>query len=247
VTKKFFIAVSVPFVFTISVFLISYSCKSWENPLIAAGTVGAAIAAVWAIIYLEIIKPYFNRPKLEIKEPGFKPKFYRYAPERDNAGNKVGIGYYINILLINNGEHMAINCQPVLTGMWKLNNEAWIKELNWIAVPLKWAAGEDIVDLGPLQKIREERNLVPHRPYYFNLGNISTRYPKIFKLKQIVKLNAQDDELNSGEYCFEVRVTGEEVDLPPKYFYVIWRGECTANLDEVEQRFEVSMKDYPPS
>jgi hypothetical protein len=44
---------------------------------------------------------------------------------------------------------MAINCQPVLTGMWKFKNELWIKQLNWIAVPLKWAAGEDIVDLGP--------------------------------------------------------------------------------------------------
>ena len=115
--KKLLIAFSVPITSIILVLFVSYSFESWENPLIAAGTVGAAIAAVWAIIYLEIIKPYFNRPKLEIKEPGFKPKFYRYAPERDNAGNQVGIGYYINILLINNGEHMAMNCQPVLTCM----------------------------------------------------------------------------------------------------------------------------------
>ncbi|MDI6853224.1 MAG: hypothetical protein QME75_06405 [Deltaproteobacteria bacterium] len=245
-TKKFCLAVSVPFVFMISVLLISYSYKNWENPLIATGTVGAAIAAVWAIIYLEIIKPRLDRPKIEIREPGFNPKFYRYAPEKEK-GKQIGIGYYINILLINSGERMAINCQPVLTGMWKFNNSKWIKELNWIAVPLRWAAGEDIVDLGPSQKIREERNLVPHRPYYFNLGNISTRYPQVFKILQIMKLNAQDDELSPGEYCFEVRVTGEQVDLPPRYFYVTWRGGCTDNLNEVEQRFIVSMKDNPPA
>jgi hypothetical protein len=121
------------------------------------------------------------------------------------------------------------------------------KKLNWIAIPLRWAAGEDIVDLGPSQKIREERNLVPHRPYYFNLRNISTRYPQIFKILQIMPLNAQDDELRPGEYCFEVKVTGEQVDLPPKYFYVTWRGGCNENLEEVKQRFEVVMKDNPPA
>ena len=142
---------------------------------------------------------------------------------------------------------MAINCQPVLTGMWKFNNETWIKELNWIAVPLQWAAGENVVYLGPLLKIREERNLVPYRPYYFNLGNITTQDPQIFKILQTIELHAQNYKFSPGEFCFEVRVTGEEVDLPPKYFYVKWRGGCTANLNEVEQRFEVSMKDNPPA
>ena len=103
--KKLIIAFSVPVLSIITVLLISSSCKKWENPLIAAGTVGAAIAAVWTIIYLEIIKLYFNRPKLEIKEPGFKPQFYRQAPEigqrlvktKDNEISseyyQVGIGY----------------------------------------------------------------------------------------------------------------------------------------------------------
>jgi hypothetical protein len=245
--KKLFIVFSIPVVLMIIVFLVSSSCKNWENPLIATGTVGAAVAAIWTIIYIELFKPYFDRPKLEIKEPGFKPQFYRQAPEKDMEGNQTGTGFYINILLINNGTHMAKNCQPVLTGMWKHTNDKWEKEVDWVSVGLQWAAGEHVVFLGPLHKIREERNIVPNRPYYFNLGNITTRNPQVFKILQTIKLYAQDDEFGPGEYYFEVRVTGEEVNLPPKYFHVIWRGDCTANLTEVEQRLKVFMKDYPPA
>ena len=62
--KKLFIAFLIPVVAITAVLLISYSSKKWENPLIAAGTVGAAISAIWAVIYLEIIRPYFDRPRL---------------------------------------------------------------------------------------------------------------------------------------------------------------------------------------
>jgi len=113
-------------------------------------------------------------------------------------------------------------------------------------VPLRWAAGEEREYDYP-GKLREERNIIPHRPYYFNLGKISTQHPHKFIILDLPRLTAQRSKFDAGEYCFKVTVTGEEVDLPPKYFYVIWRGGCTANLDEVEQRFEVSMKYNPPA
>jgi hypothetical protein len=64
---------------------------------------------------------------------------------------------------------------------------------------------------------------------------------------QTINLHAQDNEFGPGEFCFEIGVTGEEVNLPPKYFYVTWHGGCTENLEEVEQRFEVSMNGNPPA
>ena len=238
---------SIPVVSIIVVLLVSYSHKKWENPLIAAGTVGAAVSAIWAIIYLELFKPYFDRPILEIKEPGFEPPFYRQAPEIDRqTGRQVGIGYYINILLKNNGKRTAKNCQPILTSMWELNQGNWEKEKNWISVPLRWAAGEE-EEYNVPGKLREARNIIPYRPYYFNLGKISTQHPNEFIIFDLPRLTAQRSKFDAGEYCFEVTVTGEEVDLPPKYFYIVWRGGCTANLNEVEQRFEVSMKDNPPA
>ena len=80
--KKLFIVFSIPVVLMIIVFLISSFCKKWENPLIAAGTVGAAVAAIWIIIYIELIQSYIDRPRLEIGEPGFDPPFFRRAPEK---------------------------------------------------------------------------------------------------------------------------------------------------------------------
>jgi hypothetical protein len=245
--KKLFIVVSVPSVFIIVVLLVSNSYKEWENPLIAAGTVGAAVSAIWAVIYLEIIKPNLDSPILEIREPGFDPKFYRLAPQINRkTGQQDGIGYYINILLKNKGKRTAKNCQPLLIGMWELAQGKWQKERNWISVPLRWAAGEEKEYDYP-GKLREERNIIPNRPYYFNLGKISTQHPDKFIILDLPRLTAQRSKFDAGKYCFEVTVTGEEVNLDPKYFYLTWRGRCTDKLKEVEQRFEVSMKGYPPS
>lgn len=167
-----------PILLFIGVFYISFSFKELANPLIAAGTVGAAVAAVWAIIYLEIMKPYFKCPKLEMKEPGHEPKFIKQAPKIDNEGKLISTDYYINIMLKNTGNRTANNCQPLLIGMSKIEQNKRIEEKNWLSVPLRWAGGEK-KEFGT-NKIREERNIIPHRPYYFNLGKISTEQPDDF-------------------------------------------------------------------
>ncbi len=246
--KKLFIAFSVPVVSIIVVLLISYSCKKWENPLIAAGTVGAAVSAIWTVIYLEIIKSYFDRPIIEIREPGFKPLFYRGAPEVDmNTGKQVGIGYYINILLINAGNQTAKNCQPLLTSKWERVLDGWEHTKDWIPVALRWAAGEDSEYVQDIQKvvivkkIREERNIIPKRPYYFNLGCISTTHAGEFRILQVIGLTGQKNIFGPGEYIFEVTVTGEQFDPIVRYFRVRWDGECTEDLNDVERKFFVSM------
>jgi hypothetical protein len=250
--KRIIIAVSVPFVSIILVLLLYYYYKKWENPLIAAGTVGAAVAAIWAVIYLEIIKTYFDRPIINIMEPSFDTLFYRRAPEIKTVivNDKIecqqqGIGYYINILLMNEGKQISRNCQPLLTSLWKFINGRWEVEKNLISVPLRWAAGEEYENIKDM-KLREERNLIPHRPYYFNLGRISTRHPHKFKILDLPGLTAQPLEFGPGEYFFEVTVTGEEVEPCVKYFQVRWDGGCTEELSEVRERFSVSIHRDPP-
>jgi hypothetical protein len=251
--KKLFIAFFLPVISIIVVLLLSYSCKKWENPLIAAGTVGAAVSAIWAVIFLEIIKPYFDRPKLEVKEPGFEHPFYRQAPEiNEQTGQPVGMGYYINLLLINKGNRTANNCQPLLTSMWIRIENRWEHKKNWIPVALKWAMGEDdeyvqdIQRAGIFKKIREERNLIPIRPYYFNLGCISTAHADMLRILQVRFLTAQSDTFGPGEYCFEITVTGEEVKPLVKYIKVRWDGGCTEKLNEVERKIFVSMHEDSP-
>ena len=236
--KKIFASPWFPLIILIITFFVAFLCKQYENTLVAAGTVGAVVTAVWAIFYRDLTE-FKNRPILIMAEPAFNPPFYRKAPKKNQTD------YYINILLKNTGNRTANNCQPLLIGMWKFVQNDWKKEENWISVPLQWAGGEKR-EYGT-NKIREERNIIPYRPYYFNLGKISTNHSDELVILYLPSLAGQRPQIDAGVYCFEVTVTGEEVDLPPKFFYVIWRGGCTANLKEVEQRFEVSMKDNPPA
>ena len=90
------------------------------------------------------------------------------------------------------------------------------KKKKLASVPLQWAAGEK-KEYGS-HRIREERNIIPHRPFYFNLGKISTQQPDKFIILYLPSLAGQRPQIDVGEYCFEVTVTGEEVDLPSKYF-----------------------------
>jgi hypothetical protein len=256
--KKIFASPWFPLIILIITFFVALLCKQYENTLVAAGTVGAVVTAVWAIFYRDLSE-FENRPRLIIKEPGFKPPFYRQAPEKgiikvDNklVEHEAGKGYYINIQLRNIGNRVAKNCQPFLTAMWEWNRNDWQKKENWISVALRWAAGEDyeyiesIQALGRFGKVKEERNLIPQRHYYFNLGCISTQHAEKLRILQVIKLYAQDSEFGPGEYCFEVTVTGEEVDPLVRYFKVRWDGGCTEDLNEVERIFFVSMHNDSP-
>jgi hypothetical protein len=99
---------------------------------------------------------------------------------------------------------------------------------------------------GILKKIREERNLIPQRPYYFNIGCISTTHSDEFRILQVVFLTAQNDRFGPGEYIFEITVTGEDFERIVKYIKVRWDGGCSENISDVEKRFFVSLHDYPP-
>ena len=132
--KKILASPLFPLAIALIIFLMAYFCKKWENPLIAAGTVGVVVTAVWTIYYREI-KAHEDRPILKMEEPCFDPPFYRQAPEIKIAivNDKMvqepgGIGYYINILLKNTGNRTAKNCQPLLIGMWEIVQGDWQKE-----------------------------------------------------------------------------------------------------------------------
>lgn len=237
----------IPLAALIIVFFLSYYWEKLGNPLRAAGTVGAVVAAVWLIFYRDL-KTFHERPQIEMREPGFEPKYYRQAPEiNEQTGQIVGIGYYINILLLNTGKRTAKNCQPILTKMWKFINGKWQQENNWISVALLWGAGEHQIFEYGIRKPREERNIIPNRPYYLSLGRITTKDPKTFEIMQVVILTAQNHKFEPGEYCFEVTVNGEDIDPTVKYFKVRWDGGCTEDLNEVEKRFSVSMHNTSPS
>jgi hypothetical protein len=150
-----------------------------------------------------------------------RPPFFRRAPEVFQ-GQPIGVGYYVNIPLTNDGQTLARMCQPVLTACGRLSDHGWEREPNWVPVGLSWILDE--LNVRVAGKPTEERNLVPHRPYLFNLGKISARDPHVFRLLVIHEPTAQRADREPGEYCFEVTAFSENAEQDVKWYRVKWRG-----------------------
>jgi hypothetical protein len=192
-------------------------------------------AVIWAIYHQEI-KQYIHRPVLEIMKFSQEMPYVRRAP----IINTEYVGFFINIPLRNTGRRNAKNCQPIVSGMGKFTNSSWYQEKNWIPVALRWAGGEDFEHTEKGPKIREERNLIPHRLYFFNLGHVATAEPNNFILDQIIILTGQDYKFTPGKYCFEVKVTAEEISSPIKKYYLVdWQGGCTDKFEEILKKLTV--------
>jgi len=209
--------------------------------LTAIGTIGVVL---WAIFQQGILT-WWQRPKLQIMPSEWKPPYFRSAPEVNrNTGESVGLGYYVTITLKNMGETIAKNCQPLLTAMGRINADKWQKEENWLPLSLRWTLDE--LSERTAGKPTAERDLVPHRPYQFSLGHVSTADPDNFTLAVIIRPTGQQTVFPPGEYCFEINVFAERIRPISKYFFLQWDGGCTDHPEEVKKNLRVFAKDHPP-
>jgi hypothetical protein len=199
-------------------------------------------AVIWAVYHQEI-KQYLHRPILEIIKFSQDVPYVRRAP----IINTDWVGFFINIPLRNVGKRTAKNCQPIISAMGKIINGSWYQEKNWIPVALFWAGGEDFEYTDKGKKIREERELIPQRLYFFNLGHLTTEESDKFILDQIIILTAQDYKFDPGRYCFEVSVNAEEISSPlVKYFFVTWQGQCIDDLNSILGKLKIDEQQKAP-
>lgn len=216
------------------VFLLALTTKEVAEALIAAGTLGVVF---WAI-YDQQIKEYQDRPILRLMPFEQKPPYFREATQYVGS-QPSGKGYYINLHLRNDGRTIAKSCQPLLNAQWRKREGEFQKEGNWLPLGLRWALDEQAIEAN--RKATEEKNLVPNRPYFFDLGCVSNNNAKVFHLLTIVEPSAQKHliDLEPGDYCFEVLVTAEKCKPEACYFYVKWKGEYPSSELEVENHIEI--------
>ena len=208
--------------------------------LTAMGTIGVVL---WAI-FRDSILEFWRRPILQILPSEWEPPYFRPAPLVDSDNKRVGTSYAITIELENRGETLAKNCQPLLTGAGSKDKGKWQKEDNWLPLSLLWALDE--ASMQASGKPTEERDLVPHRPYSFNLGAVRTTDPDNLSISVIIYPTGQRTAFPPGEYCFEIKVFAATVKPICKYFYVQWDGKCSENHEEVKKKLRVFAKDVPP-
>jgi hypothetical protein len=119
----------------------------------------------------------------------------------------------------------------MVTGFAILSADGWKRDTNWIPVPLTWALDEIHSTAGTPT---EDRELVPERPYWFNLGFSGTGHPDLFKILTLVAPTGQVNEFASGVFCFEVQAFSENADPDIRWYRVRWNGGFTGEENEIQ-------------
>jgi hypothetical protein len=227
-------------VLALVVFIILIIQSNWIA-LLAIGVLGAVL---WALYHQGVVT-LLERPSLQIMPFELEPPLFRKSPEfHPTTSQRVGSGFYVNVELRNMGETLAKSCQPVVTAMGKFDAGKWQKQEDWIPLTLEWVLDE--LSRHVSGKPTEERDLIPHKPYNFNLGCVSTTDPHAFRLLVTIVPSAQQARFTRGQYCFEITVFAEKAKPATKYFHVKWAGECTDNFEEVKTKIRVFAENDPP-
>lgn len=215
--------------------------ESIWNALTAIGTISAVVLA----LYLQLFRTWKRRPVLEIGYFEPKPPHLRCTPGTNiKTGEVVGTLYPLSIRLLNKGRTLAKNAQPLITAMGSIEDGKWTIHPNWIPAPLRW--GLDEYTILATGKPTEEKDLIPHRPYFFNLGLLGTDAPKFFRLNPITMPGGQLTHYGPGEFCFELSAFAEKAEPTKKYFHIQWDGGCTENFEEVKKKIRIFSRDNPP-
>jgi len=223
------------------VMCVIYVDQSYWPAIAAIGTVGVVI---WAI-FSETILRRQRRPILKISTFELEPPHLRQVPLRHVRGELADIsGYPLSIQLVNTGETLAKSAQPLVTGVGRFEDGKWQTHDNWIPAPIRWAL--DIpAELGAGEPT-QEKDLIPHRPYVFNLGILRTDRPDLFFLNPITMPGNQAVDYSPGEFCFELKVFAEGTEPATKYVHIQWKGGCTVNFNKVKKRIRICLLDNPP-
>jgi hypothetical protein len=217
-----------------------YGGKFWEA-LTAIGTIGAVGVALYLNPYLEHKKrPIIKLALYESSAPHLRqtPRFNRH-----NGQQLSGCMYPISVGVTNIGGVTAKNASIVASQVWTYKDNKWEPQPAWIPAPIEWALDERTPNRSDI------KNLVPHRPYVFNLALLdSESSPDFLRLRFYMSPGNQPELFPPGHYCLEVMICAEGIGNPvSKYFYINWKGKASRNLTETQKQIEVRMEDFAPS
>ena len=232
-------------VILIAIFLLIFIVGLADESVANALTAAAIVSAVFWALYHQGISSWLERPILRIPPFEQEPPLFRLTKETAPDSNFVsGYGYFVHIELQNEGRITAKNCQPFLTGMGKFDSGKWNRFNNWLPVGLMWALDERTSDIAG--RPTEEKNLVPFRSYFFNLGCITTSDPEHFKVLVVDESQEELIRHGPGVYCFEVEITADRAKPETKYFYLKWTGEFPEAYEDPRKKITVAQGDEAP-
>jgi len=211
-----------------------------ENIWSSLGAIGTIAAVLWAV-YHQGILDFLRRPIIQINL--YEKNSPHIRPVPVGTPEKSITSYIVTLEILNLGKTIAPCAQPLVTQVRTFQNGQWRKVEGWVPVPLYWVFDE--LSQRSTGKPTEEKDLIPHRPYLFNLGEFSTGHPDNFLLLKPIISRSQKEAYEPGEHCFEVTVFSLNTEPVPKYIHIKWSGKCTDDVDVFKQKVSVAAYDNP--
>jgi hypothetical protein len=119
-------------------------------------------------------------------------------------------------------------------------NGSWVYPEGWIPLPLDWVF-ESVLT----QKYVKERDIVPDKPYLFNLCFFSEDNSLVLTAPITSRSQKKIYDLQTS-YCIELTLYSVNAKTIKKYYYIHWKGNFELDLLSFEKNIEINeSKDHP--
>lgn len=197
-----------------------------------ASALGTIIMAL-IILYIEIIKPWLQKPDIKIEFD--KEKYcHREKKEKDPC-------YYCHFMVANSGLSQADGCEAVLEKIWDdaKKQPGGAERQDFIPVNLKWSCE----DKGSKEACF--KTIYPGKRRYF--GDIARIDPhpkeieKTFTFELARTFISQDTFLKPGNYEIQISVYSKNAWKATEKFSIDWCGEWKEKLSEMKKCVKIKM------
>ena len=234
VKKRKWIIYSILIGFPILVLVLGITLEGVADTLVALGTISMALA----IVYIEIIKPWLQKPDIKIE---FAKEKYLHREKKENNPC-----YYCHFMVVNSGLSQADDCEAVLEKIWDgrgkgEDHSKWPECENWFPVNLKWSA--------ETKSSREARFQIIYpgqRRYFCDIARIDPdpkEKGKTFTFELARTFISQDTFLGKGKYKIRISVYSKNAVKPKvtEEFRIDWCGEWKETLKEMKKCLIIKM------
>lgn len=224
--RKKWIIYSILIGFPILVLVLGITLQGTTDALVAFGTISMALA----ILYIEIIKPWLQKPRIEIEFKNKPPFCVSAQPITRNGRLSSNFSYHIRLKVTNKGKSVAKKLRGKLLEILTITDEKKEKPIDFFnPVFLHWSSEEfargDLRYLNPLDLCYKEYDyldIVFTQEQKKDLVTICTNpFPrgciKWFGIKQTLPLIKRP--------VFQIVIVGENIEPATQTYKLIWDGE----------------------
>ena len=204
--------------------------KETADLAVALGTISMALV----IVYIEIIKPWLQKPEIKIEFANEPPYCH---PDKGKKGSRI---YWCHFAIFNNGRSQADDCEVVLERVWVGNNKKENlerEERKFIPSNLKWSAEDRAKDF---ERACFKTIYPGGRRYFCDIARVKEKGNE-FNFELARPLKSQDNSLPRGKHEIQISIYSKNGAKATKKFGIDWCGEWKGTQPEMQECLEIKM------